>query len=531
MSTPTSLGQVVPIRTTGYVTIDALLGPYEWSGPITYSFPGAGAYWSTNTLTGYGSSVSGQEPWNANFSPLSIYDQPFFISALSKWTSLTALSVTQVADSSTSAGDIRAAYTYQAADSNAQAWAYFPATSSKSGDVWFNALGTSATELWTPGSYTNFTIVHELGHALGLKHPFDGVVTLPTAWESQEYTVMSYTALPGKPGSQMTYYPTTPMVLDVAAIQYLYGANYKYNAGDTTYSYADSKLYNETIWDGGGNDTIRYDGSWNGTIDLNEGHGSAIGRPVYAGTSAQDMTSINNVWIAYGAQIENAIGGQGNDVITGNALGNLLAGRDGNDVINAGAGNDVLIGGNGNDQLNGDSGTDLAVYTGQRSSYTVTVSGGRPTTVDGPEGHDTLTSVERLAFANVNVAYDLDGPTGAVAKIIGAVFGASQLTNKAYVGIGLDYMDRGSSYVDVMATALGARLGSAYTVSAEVDLLYRNVTGSAASTADNQYWTAKIGPGQYTTATLAIMAADTSMNASNIGLVGLTKTGLEFVYP
>lgn len=58
------------------------------------------------------------------------------------------------------------------------------------------------------------TMLHEVGHALGLKHSFEGTYTLAPALENGSETVMSYTAP----------LATTLGPLDIAAIQQIYGA-------------------------------------------------------------------------------------------------------------------------------------------------------------------------------------------------------------------------------------------------------------------------------------------------------------------
>jgi len=250
-------------------------------------------------------------------------------------------------DTSTNVGDIRAAYSYQVSLSGSQAWAYFPDNTSKSGDIWFNSSGASALNYWTPGGRSNFAVLHELGHALGLKHPFEssGIVTteLLTSWDTQSYTIMSYSTQIGVTGTLFSYYPTTPMILDIQAIQYVYGANNSYHTGDDTYSYSDAMTYHETIWDAGGTDTIQYTGLWNSAIDLRPGYGSDIGRNVYQQSAyGINLQSVNNVWIAYNVTIENAIGGSGNDILTGNDADNTLEGGAGNDTMYGWVGNDIF---------------------------------------------------------------------------------------------------------------------------------------------------------------------------------------------
>ena len=92
-------------------------------------------------------------------------------------------------------------------------------------------------------------------------------------------------------------------------------------------------------------------------------------------------------------------GDAGDDVLNGGTGADTLNGGAGTDTLNGGDGNDLLNGAGGNDTVNGGVGTDTAVYSGDRSAYTITVSGG-VTTVAGPDGTDTVSNVERLQFAD-----------------------------------------------------------------------------------------------------------------------------------
>ena len=104
------------------------------------------------------------------------------------------------------------------------------------------------------GTMGALTLLHEIGHALGLKHTFAHPV-VDRSLESNTYTLMSYTA-PEEAwydsGSWAISY--TPMVLDVAALQFLYGAQ-THNETDTTYSWDETIPFGSTIWDSGGIDT------------------------------------------------------------------------------------------------------------------------------------------------------------------------------------------------------------------------------------------------------------------------------------
>ncbi len=216
-------------------------------------------------------------------------------------------------------------------------------------------------------SYSFQTYLHEIGHALGLGHggPYNGTATYGVdniyTNDSWANSVMSYfTQLEAGTG---TYdYVMGPQLADIVAIANLYGASTTTRSGDTTYGFHSnaSQLYHFddaiygalapalTLFDNGGNDTLDVSGySQAQRIDLNAETHSDVGG------------ELNNIAIARGSIIENAIGGSGSDSITGNAADNLLSGGGGNDTLNGGTGNDTLIGGVGDDKLFGGVGTDL----------------------------------------------------------------------------------------------------------------------------------------------------------------------------
>ncbi|TWH96157.1 putative Ig domain-containing protein [Bradyrhizobium daqingense] len=133
---------------------------------------------------------------------------------------------------------------------------------------------------------------------------------------------------------------------------------------------------NDQVYAGGGNDTMMAsinDGNdiYVGDAGLDTLDFSQIGTPVTVnlGTTIFEFT-VNGIGSARGTQIgtdillsiENAIGGSGNDQITGNRAANVLDGRVGNDTINGGDGADILIGGIGNDTMNGGAGSDTFVF-------------------------------------------------------------------------------------------------------------------------------------------------------------------------
>jgi len=227
MPSPSSWSSVSPVSQTGITNIDALLLGTRWgSSTITYSFPGYGATWATSTTTGYGPTTGTREPWSPSFAPLSTPgagdDQVYFASALQKWANVANLNFILVADTASNVGDIRAAYSYQADKSGYQAWAYYPWASSTAGDLWININGTSAAETWTPGSFSYMTILHELGHALGLKHDFEAGGTVSTVLSStldtRSFTLMSYAAQAGVQRTYFSFEPTTPAATQIPPV-------------------------------------------------------------------------------------------------------------------------------------------------------------------------------------------------------------------------------------------------------------------------------------------------------------------------
>ena len=301
-----------------------------------------------------------------------------------------------------------------AANDGAGAFAYYPGTTDPTdpaGDVWLN---TSVSTTSLPfGSYSMFAIMHELGHALGLSHPglYNAALGVSITYaadaqfvqDSNQYSIMSYFGASATGGSQGGY-SDSPMLADILALQQIYGANTTTRTGDTVYGFGSNAgaLYDFaintnpaiTIWDAGGVDTLNASGFAQSQIIT-----------LVAGTFSSIGGLVSNVSIAVGATIDNAVGGSGNDSITGNLADNVLSGGAGTDTISGGAGNDTLDGGAGNDILDGGAGTDTAVYTGNRSQYSITSLGnGTFQIVDlrpgSPDGTDTATSIELFQFAD-----------------------------------------------------------------------------------------------------------------------------------
>ena len=139
----------------------------------------------------------------------------------------------------------------------------------------------------------------------------------------------------------------------------------------------------------------------------------------------------------------------------------------------------------------------------------------------------TTESISRRKFSDGKfIAYDIDKNAGITAKILGAVFGKDSVSNKNYVGIGLSFLDAGWTYDNLAGLALDA--AGAKTNEQVVNLLWFNVIGTKPTPADKQPFIALLENGMSAGA-LAHLAADSSFNTTNINLVGLAQTGIEYI--
>ena len=205
-------------------------------------------------------------------------------------------------------------------------------------------------------------------------------------------------------------------------------------------------------------------------------------------------------------------------------------GTSGNDVLYSSASKKYIRGESGDDQLNGLTGKiDTAVYYGSRNDFSIIKNNTTQTIVadnNGLEGRDTLLDIERISFSDFSIAFDFDGNAGTTSKILGAVFGKDSTSNKNYVGIGLHFLDAGWTYDNLAGLALDA--AGAKTNDQIVSLLWTNVIGTKPTAADKQPFIALLENGMSTGA-LAQLAADSSFNTTNINLVGLAQTGIEYI--
>ena len=251
--------------------------------------------------------------------------------------------------------------------------------------------------------------------------------------------------------SSIYTFANSPQLYDIQAIQYVYGANTSYHSGNDTYSFNQSTIPT-CIWDGGGTNTFDFSACYSQVyINLN------------AGTFSQTKPNANNVSIAYGVTIQNAIGGSGGGTIVGNAAGDHLTG---------GAGHYIFIPGGGNSVIDGTSAgvNDLVQFSGPKSQYSINLANGIVTVVETggnqADGTVTATNVAQLQFTDTTLA-------------VNSLLSATRLSAAAAAGLGAA---PGLVTVSDSAANVLANLGSLETLAAAGNLSTITLTDASTPT-------------------------------------------------
>ena len=388
-----------------------------------------------------------------------------------------------------------------------------PGLFNPSGSGW-NSQGLSQ------GGYAFITLIHEIGHGIGLAHPHDGggdlfpdFTIFPGVSSARGtygdynlnqgiFTTMSYN------DGWATQFPThdyegegvgygwqgTPMALDIAAIQTIYGANLSYASGNNSYGLPQmnsSGTFWKCIWDTDGVDEITNETSSIGsTINLNAAplSGSNAGGYVSYGDGI-----LGGFTIANGVMIENAVGGSGHDTLVGNSANNRLTGNLGDDTLIGGIGDDTAI-----------YAASSAACRSTYSSETFYIRGSA-----SQIGSDTVASIENIQFTDLilETAWfsKTDALTTSQSDSLVELYIAS--FNRAPDAIGLNYW--GGRFYDGMTLPEIAKsffvqpeTVAAYPPSMAtrtfVTTVYNNVLSRAPDTDGLNYWVREIDTGSFT---------------------------------
>lgn len=355
------------VASTGNNSIDALLHS-SWA-----SAPGTAVSLSYSFLTSAPADASADDAYG--FKAMTATQQAAVKVALDTWAAVANIQFIQVV----AGGSIQVGTNNQGDTSSG--YAYLP---SGHGPVYMYTNNQDAfNATFVDGDFGRSVLIHEFGHTLGLKHPGDYDATgnevdgpfLPAATDTLDYTQMSYHN--GAGFKLNGNYGVTPMLYDIQAMQYLYGANMAYHTGADTYRFVKDAAP-QCIWDAGGTDTLDFSACANATvINLNQG------------TFSSTAPGYHNISIAYNVTIERAVAGSGGSTIYGNDAGNVITGGIGNDIIDLGKGSDTVSGGGGSDTV---------IFNLDLGSYGF--SGGKAALTVTGEGTDILNNVSTLQFSD-----------------------------------------------------------------------------------------------------------------------------------
>ena len=391
-------------------------------------------------------------------------------------------------------------------EEDSYAFAYLPEIHPLGSDIYMAIHPTNNTML--VGTEGALTLIHEIGHALGLKHPHeeaDGlgeISVLQIDEDSLANTVMSYEE------STVENFKFEYSHLDIAALHYIYGPNPTARASDDTYEISSTQA--NFIWDGAGVDTIDASKLETGvTLHLSPGHHDFVGE-----SPASIVTAPGQITVNFGTTIENIIGSAFDDALYGNAQDNVITGNGGSNNIDGGDGLDIVI-----------YSEPLSAVTLSSDKENTNVT--RAITLSNGD-KDTLVNVERLSFNDTRLALDLDGSAGSTAKLLGAFLGSDGVANKNFVGIGLQYLDAGGTYEALIELAISTVFGETPNSRSVVATFYKNLTGQQAPEDIISTYASLLDNGDLSVLALSLQVADSEINLSNIDLVGLTSTGIEY---
>ena len=394
---------------TGDYRIDALLSDYKWTATtITYSFYSDSVFGGTYYGSEDVSEVSEAVKTN--------------VRAIMAWYgTFLNLNFVEVTETSSNIGLIR----FMRSSGPSYAYAYYPSGSamfSLAGDVHlspgYDRLGDTNGFQHPAGEHGYVSLIHEIGHTLGLKHPHDDSPNLPAGEDTHSFTVMSY-QFPGES-------PGTPMGYDMLALQYRYGTR-SHRTADDSYAFQranidqyrlGTQLYltpslatKQTVWDNGGFNVLDLSG-----VTATSGYRLDLNPLGWLSTTANYRTTYLTAGtvLGPGVAIGKIVNSAGDDTIFASAQANVFAGysttrASGRDVIHGADALDMidLSGYSTGDVVESASGSDLVLDFGANGSVTVKnyfAASSQPAIVYGSE-------VPKVSIGDVTVT---EGNSGTV---------------------------------------------------------------------------------------------------------------------
>jgi len=412
----------------------------------------------------------------------------------------------EVSDSATSYGQIRVGVLQL---SSAKGQAYVPADVPKgdprAGDVYLDVESLAAL---APGQEGWQALLHEIGHALGLRHP-----SATAAVNAPLYTVMSEQSA-GNGLSQSWFGPA-----DLIALRAAYGEPARIAVvRDSVYALTDAHGQAlQAVYDyDAGVDTLDASAVTVGALlDLRPGGLSSVG------LTAGGVYAVDNLVLDWNAAIEQVVGTRGDDLIYGNAWSNRITP------------------GIGNDRILGDAGLDTVVLAGRPQDYLVS-SGFQAgvyfvSPVEGgaldKSGVKTLEGVERVSFTGGGgLAFDVSQTAGQAYRIYKAAF--NRTPDAEGLGYWIGQMDKGMGLQEVSARFIDSKefktlYGDAPSKADFLTKVYTNVLGRAPDKGGYDWWLNAMNTDP--SKTFSKVLADFSESAENLsGTAPLVATGIVY---